>query len=357
MRHLSLVALAALAVAGCEQDFSFADKDAAVGVPNPPDLETPSRTDRIVQVTTPEVDILWVIDDSCSMSEEQAKLTQNFPNFVNFFLDSGLDWHIGVVSTDMQSSAKSGKLQQKGGFKWITPDTPNPVEIFRQMATLGTNGSVDERGRAAAYAALTDPNLSGFNNGFYREDATLHIVVITDEPDYSGSNPSRNEFINWLLALKEDPEMVTFSSIVGPAGGCATAEAGTDYIAVTNAVGGIHESICKNDWVPVLEQLGLQAAGLKREYFLSDLPVPGTIEVWVDEIVNDQEYTYDGVNLDDVPEGSTPADECPSTFCFTFIYDGIRNSIVMQDYVPSPLATINIRYELLAGFQPTEEEF
>ena len=39
-------------------------------------------------------------------------------------------------------------------------------------------------------------------------------------------------------------------------------------IMSTNQIGGLHEPICQDDWIPLLEQLGLQAAGT-TEYFLS----------------------------------------------------------------------------------------
>ncbi|HMV66803.1 MAG TPA: hypothetical protein PKA64_08135 [Myxococcota bacterium] len=343
---LGMVALP-LWVGGCDSDFTILPDAGAVGVPNPPNLATPVKEDVIVQITTPEVDILWVIDNSGSMSEEQKKLKDNFGEFIKFFVDSGLDWHIGIVSTD--TDADRGRLQGAGGTRFMTPDTPNPIDTFRQMATLGTNGSSDERGRRAAHMALTDPNLSGYNAGFYRDNASLHLIVISDELDSSGNDPTSNEFINFLNALKPDPEMVTFSSIVGPEAGCATSDSGRDYLRITEAVGGISESICRDDWSQVLEQLGLQAAGLKREYFLSEVPVPGTIEVWVEQ----DGFVYDGVDVALLEDGSDISDHCPTQACFSFQYDAYRNSILMLDFVPSPLAKVHARYELLSGWQPS----
>jgi hypothetical protein len=350
MRGLALLALSLLGM-GCQPDTGTFDEDDKVdGVPNPPNLETPVKLDKIKQITTPKVDVLWVIDDSCSMSEEQAKLAENFAAFITFFIDSGLDWHIGVISTDTDNGSKNGKLQGAAGHRYLEASTPNPVGLFAQMSGLGTSGSGDERGRRATNKALTDPLLSGENRGFYRPEASLNIIVISDENDYSANQPTRNEFIDFLTNLKEDPELISFSAIVGPQTGCATAEAGSEYIAVTNAIGGIHESICEEDWVPVLEDLGLQAAGLRREYFLSELPVPGTVDVWV----RDGDYTYYGIDRLLLADGSTVADHCETTACFKFDYLPERNSILMEEYVPSPLAEINIQYELLGAFQPEE---
>jgi hypothetical protein len=348
MRFGGLICLAL--VAACQPEFFIDDVGRVKGANNPPALETPSKTDTIVQVTTPEVDVLWVIDDSCSMIEEQRLLRDNFANFMGFFLDSGLDWHIGVVSTDATTPARSGKLVQAGGYRYLDTTVADPVGLFGEMAVLGTNGSSDESGRRASFKALTEPLTTTTNAGFYRENATLNIVVISDEDDYSGSNPTRNEYIDWLLNLKAEDGAVTFSSIVGPTGGCANAvEVGTDYIVVTNAVGGIHESICTNDWAALLEDLGLQAAGLKREYFMSEVPVPGTIEVWVE----DGDFTYGGIPQEVVDGGTSVEDACTyDDGCFVYSYDQFRNSIVMSNFVPSPLARVHVRYDLLSAYQP-----
>ncbi|MCB9683025.1 MAG: hypothetical protein H6733_16280 [Alphaproteobacteria bacterium] len=323
------------------------------------DLGTPSKTDRIQQTRLPEVDVLWVIDDSLSMEEEQAKLADNFGSFITFFLDSGLDWHIGVVSTDTEDTSKNGRLQGAGGYRYVDPTTPNPIGVFRQMAQLGVDGSFTERGLLAAHRALALPTaeLQRVNDGFYRQDAALHVIVISDEDDQSAPALTRNEFITFLQDLKTDPDVpVTFSSIVGPLpSGCAsddgTATAGSTYLAVTNAVGGIARSICEDDWAPVLEDLGLQAAGLRREYFLSEVPVPGTIEVWV---VDGDTY-FTGVDASTLTGGRSIGQACEalgSSNCFPFAYNATRNSVYLQDLVPSPAAEVNIRYDLLRGLQP-----
>lgn len=362
MRSVGILALVSLMAAACNPDFAVNPDLPIQGAGDAPSLDTPHKTDKIVQVTKPEVDILWVVDNSCSMSEEQQKLTQAFPEFIKFFLDSGLDWHIGIISTDVSDDRQNGKLMPAGGYRFITPDVSNPVAVFSAMASLGINGSSSEKGTLAAFRALVAPTagIQDANRGFYRESASLHIVVISDEEDQSAPTLTRNEFVTFLQDLKPDEETpVTFSSIVGPLPvGCnspdANAVAGSVYIAITNAIGGVFRSICEEDWAPVLEELGLQAAGLRREYFLSEIPVPGTVEVYV----VDGDVQYDGVNLADVPERLTYQDVCTRdglTNCFPYAYNAVRNSITMTDFVPSPLAEINITYDLLSGLQPGDD--
>src|SRR5690606_21079623 len=54
---------------------------------------------------------LFVIDDSPSMLDKQTNLRNNFPNFINVLntIEGGLpDVHLGVVSSDLGTSAASG---------------------------------------------------------------------------------------------------------------------------------------------------------------------------------------------------------------------------------------------------------
>ena len=78
-------------------DYNTSSTVPGFGIPNPRPLDNPTQTDRLVQVTVPTVDILWVIDNSCSMGPEQTSLADNSPIFLNYFLGSGLDYHIGTV--------------------------------------------------------------------------------------------------------------------------------------------------------------------------------------------------------------------------------------------------------------------
>lgn len=294
-------------------------------VQNPRPLEPTENTDRLVQIDKPQVDILWVIDNSCSMLEEQEGLAYNFPVFMNYFLNSGLDYHIGVVSTDMVDVNQSGKLVGAQGFLYIDEETPNPSSVFSQMAVMGTGGSADERGLDSSYMALKVLK-NGYNAGFLRDDASLHIVVISDEDDHS-YQISASEYANWLLGMKSPEEEVTFSSIVSPNPVCPGAwESGTTYINVTQNVGGIEWSICNDDWSTILEQLGIQALGPRREYFLSKLPIPGTIDVSV--VYN--EITFNFVEGDD------------------WVYEQKRNSVIFNEFVPQYLSEIYITYELLS---------
>jgi hypothetical protein len=298
------------------------------GVANPRALEVSTQTDKLVQVQVPEVDILWVVDNSCSMSNEQAVLGDNFPTFMEFFLGSGLDYHIGVTTTDMVVT--EGILQGANGYKYLDAETYDPEGVFAQMVDLGTGGSATEKGRDAAYAAIeVQDQPYKPNHGFTREDASLHVVCISDEDDYSTQIP-KTEFVDYLQNLKWAQDMVTFSSIVSLSNSCDYEE-GVEYRSVTAAVGGEEYSICQESWRPMLEALGLQASGLRREYFLSQIPVPTTIVVWVEETTEAGVVTF---NFEEETD---------------WTYDQARNSITFETYVPNALSEVFVDYEVLSA--------
>ena len=327
MRSWCAVSLLVGALA-CRSDNGVRTQIPEFGVPNVRVFETPEKTDRIVQLTIPSVDALFVVDNSCSMDEEQVLLAGNFPEFLRWFQDSGLDYHIGVVSTDMVDPDESGRLRVVNERRWISDAVRSPESLFAQMTLMGTEGHWIEKGRAAAYTAIEILG-SEDNLGFVRGDAAMHITVVSDENDESGDSPiGREEFVEWLRALRPSRQMVSFSSSVGPLAGCPDiGSPGTEYTDVSAELGGVIWPICDPDWSEVLDQLGFLAVGLDKEFHLSSRPVPRTIDVSV-ELPSDVVVVFDD-----------PGD---------WRYDPIRNSITFERYIPEPLATVVITYRVLS---------
>lgn len=244
------------------------------------------------QGTISAVDVLWVIDNSGSMSGEVAALSSEFGVFIQNFINLGLDWQIAVVTTDMADPSQSGRF--RGPI--ISPTTPNPVAAFTNQANAGFNGSADEKGFAASQAALTAPLInSAAHSGFIRTGANLAVVVVSDEDDVSGNNPGVTSYSNWLESLKPDPTMTTFSAVAGPDGtftllpACNTFATGASastaprYADAVRRTGGIHANICNMAFDQVLTFLSFVAAGMQVEFDLQYAPSSvGLIEVEVD---------------------------------------------------------------------------
>ena len=71
------------------------------------------QKDVFQQVRRNTVDILLVVDDSCSMAEEQEKLSTNFESFISAFDGVDVDWQMAVTTTDTYRTDVPGRF--KGG--------------------------------------------------------------------------------------------------------------------------------------------------------------------------------------------------------------------------------------------------
>ena len=186
------------------------------------------------------VDILFVVDNSNSMSEEQEVLTDSARAMLEELIaptDGGggvppavTDLHVGVVTTDMgsggytimtcsdPSNGDNGVLQNTGGFggcggtynapdcghafadcPWLVHSTDHPDDgssgapiwdDFACIASLGTQGCGFEQQFMASLVALgqrSEPRQP--NDGFLRPDSLLVVIFVTDEDDCSSDNP------------------------------------------------------------------------------------------------------------------------------------------------------------------------
>lgn len=188
-----------------------------------------------------KVDLLFVVDDSSSMRDEQVNLIASVPTFVQEIelqLAQAEGLHVGVVTTDAygynapgcdvlgglvtqtggadSSAAVCGPYASGLGFMTQQDDLG---QRFACAAQVGTDGDGDERPIDAALAAL-GPGLAApgaCNEGFSRADALLVLVLITDEEE-EGSAGDPPQWFDDLVALKGGVETnVVVLSLIGPA--------------------------------------------------------------------------------------------------------------------------------------------
>jgi hypothetical protein len=285
------------------------------------------QTDRFVQLERPLADILFVIDDSCSMNPYQTTLAQNLEAFMEFAIEQDIDYQVGVITTDGRDSHGGGILRPLDGSRprIVTPRLTDPLEVFRQNVAVGTSGDAIERGFWSAEKALTDPILNDptKNGGFIREDASLALIFISDEPEQSAN--SVDYYLNIFMSVKgfRRPELFTASSIVSTQSGCAFSGPHYRYIEVAERTGGVVSSICSTDWATDLRELSTVAFGFKSRFHLTSTPVPETIEV---EIID--------------PDGGSSTSEFWS-------YNPETNSVEFHPLaIPEPGDTVEVTYEV-----------
>lgn len=238
------------------------------------------------QAPCPGIDVLFVVDDSHSMSDEQSHLVDSFPGFSDGLLTlvgAGYDVHVGVVTTDAyafneEGCTEIGALTTKTGGNDASNAMCAPFSLGRFMskyddleadfacaARVGTSGDPKERPMLAALEALSPDKLapSGCNAGFRRDEALLVIVIVTDEEDLQDS-PGMVE--DWYEGIVEraggDPDHVVVLSLVGTPkpnacpdfqwNGSEGAEVAHQIIAFTEMFGprGLVGDVCASDYAP-----------------------------------------------------------------------------------------------------------
>lgn len=128
-------------------------------------------------------DILWLVDTSGTMSEEQAALTASAPALLEALLEADLDFHFGVVSLDLHDPDSAGVLL--GLPAYLTRESPELESAFLARVVPGTSGGKTEQGLDAALLALTGEPAQAENRGFVRTGADKLLFFISDEDDAS----------------------------------------------------------------------------------------------------------------------------------------------------------------------------
>lgn len=273
-----------------------------------------------------KADILFVVDNSGSMSEEQTKLGNSFNTFITWLTSGAVDYNVAITTTDMDATGAQGAfVAAPGNPTVISSGTANATAAFQANVNVGATGSADEKGLAASAAALAPAMLSGANAGFLRSDARLYVVWVTDENDASSSSPATYQ--SQIIAAKGgDASQVFFAAIAGPEPfGCFntsnSADAASRYIDILDATGGLFGSICDADFGVTLQNLAFEVTSAGSEFPLAEIPDPTTIQVLVNGI----------------PQATT-----------TWVYNATSNSVLfVAGYEPAGGDAVMISYDVL----------
>lgn len=216
MRALAIlwIGLAACGPAGRADDFGDDDGSGS-------NMGSGSNTGTPGECT--KMDIVFVVDDSGSMSEEQSNLASNFPMFANILSTyttsggSAIDFHIGITTTgrnltyepigglplpDEHGPNGAFEHQCGGASPWLESTDPSLPADLSCRANVGTSGASQEMPLLMAKRAVSDRVTDGMNAGFLRDDALLAVVMISDEDDSSNTDdgtpvPLAGLPINW----------------------------------------------------------------------------------------------------------------------------------------------------------------
>jgi hypothetical protein len=256
-------------------------------------------------------DILFVIDDSGSMSDKQTALTAALPTF--FQTLGAMDYRLAVTTTGTDSDPYCSGAAEKinGQFmpigvadRIVSPLTIDPASVFARNVNVGTNGCATEQGLDGAYRALTEPNLSGTNSGFLRPGAFLDIIVVTDAEDQSpyGVDFYKDYFTNLKGASNFGVSVIadTDKAVCQTTGVYTEGLGGARYLDITQKTGGIARSICtaENDWPTMLQELATNAYHITKTFKLPKEANANGIVVTLDGLTQTEgtDWTFDLAN-------------------------------------------------------------
>jgi hypothetical protein len=236
----------------------------------------------------PKVDILFVVDDSGSMEVHQQNLIKNIELFTKALGNNQiLDYHFGVLTSsmgDFTSNPKGGKGKLVGPPTVIDRLTPGGLAKLRENLHVGTKGSGQEMFFDPVKAALSTPLIDNENKGFYREDAHLAVIFITDADDQS-EELEPQKYFQFLVDLKKgDVKRVLHYGIFIPRSNTTCDRSGEvqpDRIEeVMQLFGANALGLCDTDFGQKLGDLALDLeTRVGRVMYLSRAADPSTIEV------------------------------------------------------------------------------
>jgi hypothetical protein len=160
-------------------------------------------------------DILFVIDNSGSMAEEQAAIATELPAFVDQLRQGGgvaQEFRVGVITTSVYRRTFLNNLDETRDYpnesgllrpvptadgessteRYLEGSDPELLAKFGRLVQQGTFGSGQETPFEAVRLAVASPSATrpleqGGNAGFLRDGARLLVVVVTDEEDCSST--------------------------------------------------------------------------------------------------------------------------------------------------------------------------
>lgn len=265
-----------------------------------------------------KADMLFVVDDSQSMAEEQALLSANFEAFVEVVEGTRADFQAGVITTDVDADT-AGLLRGE----LITPASPDMGGAFLEQLDVGYYGSRDEQGFEAVSLAL-----DGRNPDLVRPGARLNLVFVSDEDDHSPG--TLDDHLSAWRAASGSGELVSHALVGNMPAGCASgvtaADPGERYLDAAILTDGYRDSICSNDYGEILQRIGLDLSNLEDTFYLEALPQVGSIEVYVEDVA--------------IPKREENG----------WQYHGAINAIVFDGWaVPRPAMAVTVFYEFLSA--------
>lgn len=258
----------------------------------------PSTSDNFGQSVTynNKVDILWIVDNSSSMAKHQQSLNTQIPGLVSTLNSLKMDYHMAVVTTSMGGTSPDGG-RFIGSPKYVTAATPNLVNTLTSRMLVGENGSNLECGLQSMENVFSASYMANEGKGFFRNDALLVVIALSDEDDHSKSNSAAaiSYYTNFLDSIKAPwvdgsrSWVFNFIGVLGNSSTCSTFNdyyaPGYAYMGLAEVSGGVKESICSTNLSYAVSNVRARIYQILTDFKLSSVPDLTTMVVKINGVV------------------------------------------------------------------------
>ncbi len=277
-RAVYLISLFLLILCGCsDYTISSTRPDPVIIIQNG-DPNAAVWVDSFVQPNTINgIDIVWVIDTSGSMSNDEERLLAGIEAMMNALPLSG--WRLNMIS------ASPDAVLNEQQFPLVPGDTLlEATTMYNVMST----GHLEE-----GFNAIIDYiTLNPYAQTWLRNDAALLVIFVSDEDDQS--NIAVWDFESWYNIERSHVFLASIVNLPVNESLCNTSsyDVGDRYLEATSYFSGVVVDICSNDWSTGVQDASIQIQ--PHEFWdLSHSPAPGTVRVFFDRVLMDTGWTYD----------------------------------------------------------------
>lgn len=251
--------------------------------------------------TNRAVDIVFIIDQSGSMSQEISGVKQNINAFSNYITATNLDYHVIVLARRGTGTYDICVPPPLGGANCA--DGPRYKVVSQAVY------STDSLKKYQSYASQIE--------AFMRPNSFRQIVEVSDDESTQLSGQS---FHQWITARPGYKDYV-FHSIVGLTSGGCVARVGNQYIWLSNQTGGLKAHICNANWNTLFNQLGKQvSATANLQYSLSKKPMNNNLTVTYNGNAKQAgvHYNFDAQSNQINLIGQLPPDKATIKVCYVY---------------------------------------
>ena len=215
-------------------------------------------------------DIIFVVDNSGSMTFETGQIQQRLNDFSAQIIASGIDVHVVLVSSypgQGQGICIDPPLGAGG-----CPNSDSNPPLFNHVD--------QEVGSEDSWEQLLETHAQW--GGGVRPDASKHIVIVSDDE----SDMSLPEFDAAFKALNPVYADYIHHSVVCHSNCESAAGIGTPYIELSTQTGGVAADLCDQDFQAVFDVLSTEVINGTQLACEFDIPPPPNGEVFDADKVN-----------------------------------------------------------------------